>query len=349
LHTLLAIVATLAAAKVLGIVAQRIGQPAVVGELIAGVLLGGSLLGLLDPANHVISILAEVGVIVLLFEIGLETDLKSLIRVGPAASTVALVGVALPFVMGYGVATLLGLETIPALVSGAALTATSVGISVRTLSDLSELDTPEGQTVLGAAVLDDIIGLAILFAISLAVGGSSIGETLARSVTLPAAFGAGLFFHTTSKRRQIERITTKFGLVVVPLFFATVGAAVDIRTFGDGRVLMIGAALTVVGIIGKFVAGYAPFCTIGRKAMVGIAMIPRGEVGLIFARMGLTTGALTSHLYSAVAMMVLVTTFITPPLLSWKIKNLGRGTTHDRAGEGGIDDLVSGTHEHRKS
>jgi len=347
-HLLLALVITLAAAKALGFLAQRVGQPAVVGELLAGVVLGGSLLGILDPTNHVVSILAEIGVIVLLFEIGLETDLKSLVRVGGAATTVALVGVAIPFALGYAVATLLGLDTIPSVVAGAALTATSVGISVRTLSDLSELDTPEGQTVLGAAVLDDIVGLAILFVISLVVGGSSIGETLARSVTLPGAFGVGLLLHGTSKRHQIEKITTKFGLIVVPIFFATVGAAVDIKTFGDTRVLMIGAGLTVVGILGKFVAGYAPFWMKGRKAMIGIAMIPRGEVGLIFARMGLATGALTSHLYSAVAMMVLVTTFITPPLLSWKIKDTGRGIAHDKPGEGGIDDLVSGTHEHQK-
>lgn len=349
IHLLLVLAATLGTAKALGLIAQRIGQPAVVGELLAGVVLGQSVLGLLDPANHVVSVLAEIGVIVLLFEIGLETDLKSLVRVGAAATTVALVGVALPFGMGYAVAHLLGLSTIPALVSGAALTATSVGISVRTLSDLNELDTPEGQTVLGAAVLDDIVGLAILFVISLTVGGSSIGETLLRSATLPTAFGVGLLLHSTSKRKTIEKITTRFGLIVVPIFFATVGAAVDIRTFGDGRVVLIGVALIVVGIVGKFLAGYAPYWMRGRKSMIGIAMIPRGEVGLIFARMGLATGALTSHLYSAIAMMVLVTTFITPPLLSWKIKNLGRGSAHDRAGEGGIDDLVAGTHEHKRT
>jgi Kef-type K+ transport system membrane component KefB len=288
-------------------------------------------------------------VIVLLFEIGLETDLKSLVRVGGAATTVAIVGVVLPFGMGYAVAHLLGLSTIPALVSGAALTATSVGISVRTLSDLNELDTPEGQTVLGAAVLDDIVGLAILFVISLVVGGTSVSETLVRSATLPTAFAVGLVLHSTRKRKAIEKITTKFGLVIVPIFFATVGAAVDLKTFGDGRVLIIGASLTAVGVIGKFLAGYAPFWTKGRKSMIGIAMIPRGEVGLIFARMGLATGALTSHLYSAVAMMVLVTTFITPPLLSWKIKSPGSGSAHDRPGEGGIDDLVAGTHEHKRT
>jgi Kef-type K+ transport system membrane component KefB len=347
LHLILVVIATLAAAKILGLLAQRIGQPAVVGELIAGVILGSSVLGLLDPSNHALSIIAEIGVIVLLFEIGLETDIKSLVSVGAEATTVALVGVVVPFGAGYAVAHLLGLATIPALVSGAALTATSVGISVRTLSDLKELDTREGQTVLGAAVLDDIVGLAILFVISLVIGGSSVGETLVRSATLPGAFAIGLILHGTSRRHTIERITTKFGLIVVPIFFATVGAAVDIRTLGDSRVLLIGGALTAVGIIGKFVAGYAPFWLVARKSMIGIAMIPRGEVGLIFARMGLATGALTSHLFSAVAMMVLVTTFITPPLLSWNIKGSGRGTLRDKPGEGGIDDLVSGTHEHK--
>lgn len=403
-HLLAVLVALLLAAKLLGVLAQRVGQPAVVGELIAGVLLGASVLGILDPRDPVIEALAELGVLVLLFEIGLHTDLKSLVRVGREATTVALVGVALPFGMGFAVARWLGLSTIPAIVSGAALTATSIGISARTLSDLSELDTREGQIVLGAAILDDIVGLVILSVVSGLVGGIALSfsgialttgiaigfvvasvvigglvmpplfRAVARveesgtlgvvglafafllawladaagSATIIGAFSAGLILHGTPQRSAIEKATTQLGHFFVPIFFASVGAAVDIRTLGDSRALAIGGSLIVVGVVGKFLAGYSPFWLKGRKSMIGIAMIPRGEVGLIFARMGLATGALTSQLYSAIAMMVLVTTFITPPLLAWNVRGSGRGTETDLPGEGGIDDLVAGVAKERR-
>jgi len=398
-HLLAVLVALLLTAKLLGVLAQKIGQPAVVGELIAGVILGKSAIGILDPADPVILALSELGVLVLLFEIGLHTDLKSLMKVGSEALTVALVGVVLPFGFGYGVAVLLGLSTVPAIVCGAALTATSIGISARTLSDLSQLDTAEGQIVLGAAVLDDIVGLVILSVVSGLVGGVALSmgsvtlttaiaigfviaavvlgsllvppifraidtvkesgvlgvvglafafllawlASAAGSATIIGAFSAGLVLYGTPQKAAIERSTTQLGHFFVPIFFASVGAAVELSTLGDMHVLAIGAALIVVGVIGKFVAGYSPFWFAGRKSMIGIAMIPRGEVGLIFAQMGLATGALTAHLYSAIAMMVLVTTFITPPLLAWNVRAQPKLPLRDRPGDGGIDDLVAGT------
>jgi Kef-type K+ transport system membrane component KefB len=395
----LTLVAVLAVAKALGAVAQRLGQPAVVGELIAGVILGSSVLGLVDPANPVIRSLAELGVLVLLFEIGLHTDLKSLVNVGNEATTVAVVGVALPFGLGYGVSIALGLAVLPSIVAGAALTATSIGISARTLSDLNQLETPEGQIVLGAAVLDDIVGLVILSVVSALVGGAALSAgrivmtsaiaigfvvaaillgallippifrligkievsgTLgvaglvfafllawladaAGSATIIGAFSAGLVLHNTPQRDSIEKTTTGIGHFFVPIFFVSVGAAVDIRTLGQPGALALGAALVAVGVIGKFLAGYAPFWFKGSKSLVGIAMIPRGEVGLIFAQMGLATGALTSDLYSAIALTVLATTFITPPLLAMKIRSRSTGSgPRDKPG-GGIDDLVAGT------
>lgn len=392
-------VALLLATKALGVLAQRIGQPAVVGELIAGVLLGGSVVGILDPADTVIHALAELGVLVLLFEIGLHTDLKSLMRVGTEALMVAAVGVAVPFGLGYAVGAVLGLSTIPAIVCGAALTATSIGISARTLSDLRRLDTPEGQIVLGAAVIDDIIGLVILSVVSGLVGGAALtlgGVTIttaiavgfvvaavvlgsilvpplfravarveasgtlgvvglafallmawlaatAGSAAIIGAFSAGLVLHGTPQRAAIEKATTNLGHFFVPIFFASVGAAIELDTLRDVRVLAIGGALIAVGVISKFAAGYSPWWFKGDKALIGIAMIPRGEVGLIFARMGLATGALTSQLYSAVALMVLVTTFVTPPLLARRARTTARGEgSSDPVGGGGIDDLVSG-------
>src|SRR5919202_5636873 len=156
------LVVMLATAKVLGAFAQRIGQPAVLGELVAGVLLGSSVLGLVDPQTDVFHLFAELGVILLLSEIGLETNLRQLLQVGGAATVVALVGVALPFAFGYAVCWMLGFEILVSVVAGATLTATSVGITARVLADLNRLHEPESHIILGAAVIDDVVGLVIL-------------------------------------------------------------------------------------------------------------------------------------------------------------------------------------------
>jgi Kef-type K+ transport system membrane component KefB len=401
-HLLIVLAAVLVTAKLLGALAQRFGQPAVLGELIAGVVLGGSVFGLLDPAQPVIAALAELGVIVLLFEIGLDTDLRRMAKVAGAATTVGLVGVILPLVLGYAaVSGVLGLERIPALVCAAALTATSVGISARVLSDIGQLGSREGQVVLGAAVLDDIVGLIVLSVVTgIVVGGSwtvlgvvrtaaiavgfiivavTVGRILARPVfssiqtirapgTLSAvalafafllsalaadagsamilgAFAAGIVLHTTAERGEIERATTSIGHVLVPIFFASVGASVKLSAFGEGRTLVVAGVLIVVGVVGKFVAAYAPWWFKGNKPLIGVALVPRGEVGLIFAQMGLATGAISPSLFSAVALMVLVTTFLAPPLLARLGGKGGEpGTGRD---EVGIDDLVAGDWKHR--
>jgi Kef-type K+ transport system membrane component KefB len=403
---LLTLAAIILATKLLGDLAQRIKQPAVLGELAAGVLLGGSALGILDPTDVTIAALAEMGVLILLFEIGLHTDVRSLMRVGRSAITVGLVGVVLPFALGYGVASALGLASLPAIVCGAALTATSIGISARVLSDLDRLHTKEGQVVLGAAVFDDIVGLIILTIVArLALGApvTPLGVTqvaaiamgfvvlalllgrwlapplfrlvehirvtgalglialafafvlawladISGSARIIGAFAAGLVLHGTPQRREIEQATTAIGLFFVPIFFASVGAAVDLSTLLNAEALTIGGALIVVAVIGKFAAGYAPWWFRGSKALIGVAMIPRGEVGLIFAQMGLSRGAIDTQLFSALTIMVMVTTFLAPPLLG----RLAKTTTpeepmppemEERPGDGGIDDLVAGRRE----
>jgi Kef-type K+ transport system membrane component KefB len=401
-HLLAVLVALLATTKVLGLLAQRFGQPSVVGELVAGIILGKSLLGILDPGDPVIHTLAALGVIVLLFEIGLSTDIRSLLGVGGEAMAVAVVGVVLPFALGYGVCAALGLPAIPSIVAGAALTATSIGISARTLADLGELRSSEGQIVLGAAVIDDVIGLVILSVVGGIVGGvtlSALGiagttaiaigfiavalilgsrvvppffrfidrveasgtlgvagltfafllawlASLAGSATIIGAFAAGILLHNTPQRARIESTTTSLGLFFVPIFFAAVGAEVTLGAFYDARVLAVGSALLAVALIGKVVAGYAPFWVKQRKLLIGVAMIPRGEVGLIFAQMGLATAALSSELFSAITMTVLATTLLTPPLLAFMIRSEARTPDEsDRPGLGGIDDLVAGTAE----
>jgi Kef-type K+ transport system membrane component KefB len=403
---LFALAATIVATKLLGDLAQRVNQPAVLGELLAGVVLGGSVLGVLDPSDETIAALGELGVLILLFEIGLHTNIRSLVRVGRSAVTVGLVGVILPFVLGYGVAVALGLPSLPAIVCGAALTATSIGISARVLSDLDRLHTQEGQIVLGAAVLDDVVGLIILtivaklalgatvtvfgvaqtaaIAIGFVVAALLLGRWLAPplfrvverirvtgalglialafalflawladmsgSARIIGAFAAGLVLHGTPQRREIEQATSTIGLFFVPIFFASVGAAVDLRTLANPDAVMIGGALIVVGVVGKFAAGYAPWWFRGSKALVGVAMIPRGEVGLIFAQMGLSRGALDTQLFSALTIMVMVTTFLAPPLLgrlakSTPVEGPTPATADERPGDGGIDDLVAGSRE----
>ena len=397
---LLALVAIIVATKVLGEIAQRLKQPAVLGELVAGVMLGALVPGLLHASESILHSLAELGVLILLFEIGLHTDVRSLAKVGRSSLMVAAVGVVLPFGLGYFVAVALGIPTIPAIVCGAALTATSVGISARVLSDLGQLERPEGQIVLGAAVIDDVIGLIILSVVATMTAGAALdplnvlkitavaigfiivalyvggriapklfnliekvrvsgalglaalafafllawAATSAGSATIIGAFAAGLILHPTPQRVQIERATTTLGHFFVPIFFASVGAAVDLRTLANPAMLTTGALLTLAAIIGKVAAGYAPWWLKGRKLLIGVAMVPRGEVGLIFAQMGLASGALSPVLFSALTLMVIVTTFVTPPALAALAGNAGQPGT-DRPGEGGIDDLVAGTRD----
>jgi Kef-type K+ transport system membrane component KefB len=302
----------------------------------------------------------------------------------------------------------LGIEPIPALVCGAALTATSVGISARVLSDLGRLGSPDGQVVLGAAVLDDIVGLIILSVVTGVVGGESLTTLGVARTTIVAvgfvavalvaggfaipplfrllsrvqiagalglfalafafvlgwlaqaagsaliigAFAAGLILHPTPQGKAIEHDTTTLGHFFVPIFFASVGAAVELNALGDGRALLVGATLIVVGILGKVAAGFAPWGFTGDRLLIGVAMVPRGEVGLIFAQMGLLSGAIGADLFGALMLMVLATTFVTPPVLGWLARRPGaRGPAGavDRAGEGGIDDLVAGTHRREAS
>ena len=372
------LVLLLGAAKLFGALAQWLGQPAVLGELLAGVVVGASVLRLIDPGNandprnDVLHVFAEIGVVLLLFEIGMETDLKKLLRVGGASLVVAVVGVVLPFVLGYAACRGLGVGQLPSIVAGAALTATSVGITARVLSDLGQLNAPEGQIILGAAVLDDVIGLviltviagltdgrpvtltsiarttsvafgflvitlllgrllvpplfgllnrgrlpgaAILLAVMLALGLSWLAHAVGSAVII-GSFAAGLLLAATERTNEIEHGIRNLAHFFVPIFFLMVGAAVDVRAL-NVPTLQIGALLIVAAVVGKFLAGYAPFWFRGRKNLIGVGMIPRGEVGLIFAQMGLASKVFDAGLFSAVTLMVLATTLMAPPMLKW--------------------------------
>jgi Kef-type K+ transport system membrane component KefB len=394
------LVVMLVVAKAGGYLMQRLGQPAVLGELIGGILVGRSALGLVNPENETIHLLSELGVVILLFAIGLETDLGQLLKVGATSLTVAIVGVALPFALGFAACLLLGLSPLVSIMAGATLTATSVGITARVLSDLGRLRDPEGQIILGAAVIDDILGLIILtvvagltegkevsllgvvkttasalgFLLATLLVGKLVVPTLFRwagqielpgtatALALVAAFGlawlaersgsaliigafaAGLLVVSAPQSHEIERGIVEIGHFFVPLFFVAVGASVDLSALDPFRpasrfTLATGGVLILVGVAGKLAAGYAPFWFRGNKTVVGVGMVPRGEVGLIFAQMGLASGVFDAGLFGGVTLMVIVTTLIAPPCLKLLLGPAPE-SIEDRQLEG-IEDLVT--------
>jgi len=401
-HFLLTLIAIFAAAKLVGELAERIGQPAVLGELLGGVIVGVSGLHLVDPHDPTVHLLSELGVILLLFLIGLETDLRKLIAVGGPSMAVARVGVTGPFVLGDGVGILLGYPSILSVFLGAALTATSVGITARGLSDLGHLHDKESQIILGAAVFDDIIGLIILAVVgSLGTGGNElsflsilriaatafgfvilaliIGNLLAPrlirlianlrvgkalffasvmfafalaylaelvgSAVIVGSFAAGLVLAGTEKGPQIEHEVHDIAQFFIPIFFVSVGAAVDLGTVSpfnpESRpYFYVGLGLTIVAIIGKVVAGWAAYGPGLNKLVIGVGMIPRGEVGLIFANIGLAAGLLNTGLYSSVALMVIVTTFAAPILLRQLLPRVGHAMAAGPSA-GGVAGYVS--------
>jgi Kef-type K+ transport system membrane component KefB len=372
---LLAFAAALVGAKIFAELADRMGQPAVLGELVAGAILGPSVLGLV-PLSAGITLVAEIGVVLLLFEVGLETDLEELKRVGLPALTVAVVGMVLPFVGGYALTRLAGFSVLISIFAGAALTATSISITARVLSELGALSSREGQIILGAAVADDVLGLVVLAVVSqlangagldaaiivrstgLAIGflllalvlGIPIGHRLVREVgrarvrgvlvvasvafallvawgaqragsaPIVGAFAAGLVLARTNRRHDINRALAPIVDLFGPIFFVSVGAQVEVQRLNpfdsaNRGPLVLAAGLTVVGLAGKLAAG---FCAWGpvRRSFIGVGMIPRGEVGLIFAAIGKATGGLPPGVFTAVVIAIFATTFAAPPLLS---------------------------------
>jgi len=377
----------LVGAKLLGELAERIGQPAVLGELVAGVVLGGSVLGVVPAsgtAADVVRVFAELGVVLLLFEIGLETDLREMFRVGTASLSVAMVGVILPFALGFvywaylphaasGGTTDL---TTAAVFVGATLTATSVGITARVLSDLSRMNTQEARIIIGAAVIDDVIGLVILTVVSGMAAGASVSAfgilrisavavgflviavlvgrfavprlfdlvvrmrvryvllvfafafalglsavaAVAGSALIIGAFAAGIILSGTNQFDTIEREVRPVASIFAPIFFVSVGASVNLRLLdptqeGSAGLLGIAGALIVLAIAGKIAAGWAAPWVAYRRIVVGVGMVPRGEVGLIFADIGRRSGVLNEAVFGAVLLMIMVTTLVAPPAL----------------------------------
>ena len=370
-HLLLVLAAVLLTTRALSVLAEHFGQPAILGELLGGIVLGASVLGILDPNDLAIHTLAQLGLLILLFEIGLATDLRALARVGGTATVIAVVGVVLPFVIGYVALSAMGIGRLAAIVCAAALTATSIGISTRVLAELGFVQTEEGRVVLGAAVLDDIIGLVILsvigsfaagvaittigvvrtsviafgfVAIAIIVGsfvvpplfhaakrlrspttiammGLAFAFSLAAlagllgSAIIVGGFVAGVLLNRVDQCDDVQKSAAAMGSLLTPIFFASVGASVDLRALAEPRTLLITLVLLVAGAIGKIIAAYVPVWFKGNKALIGAAMLPRGEVELIVAQTGLGIGALDASLFGAITLMVLLTTLLSPPLI----------------------------------
>ena len=362
-------------AKVAAEVSDRIHVPAVIGEIVAGILIGPSVLGLVNTGD-MLFFLAELGVILLLIQVGLETDIIELKSVGRASILVAIIGVVLPMVLGFGASSMLGESVNTSLFVGAALTATSIGITARVFGDLRALATVEARTVLGAAVVDDVLGLIILTVVTriveqgsvgigtiastigLAIGflavTSTVGFTIfpqlfariakgARSTStvsvvaigialgfsvlaekahlapIIGAFVAGLALRRIATHERVERDVSSLAQIFVPIFFLNIGISTNIRAMADARVIGVALILSAVAIVSKIAAASGATGSRGDKLTIGFGMLPRGEVGLIFASIGLSVGALSEELYGSVLVVVLVTTLIAPPLLRWRL------------------------------
>lgn len=368
---LLVLAAVLLTTRSLSALAEKIGQPAILGELVGGILLGASALGILDPNETAIHMLAQLGLLILLFEIGLATDLRALTKVGGTAAVIAVGGVVLPFALGYAALAAFGITGISAIVGAATLTATSIAISTRVLAELGFLHTKEGRVVLGAAVLDAIIGLVILSVIASFAAGTAITMTgvvramaiafgfvvitllvggyivpplfraakalrspttiavlglvfafalaalagLLGSSVIVGAFVAGVLLNGIPQREDVLGFAAPIGSLLTPIFFASVGASIDLRALVEPRTLLITMILLIAGVVGKLLAAYVPIWFKGNKALVGTAMLPRGEVELIVAQTGLTIGALDASLFGAITVMVLLTTLLSPTLI----------------------------------
>jgi Kef-type K+ transport system membrane component KefB len=373
---LLSLVFIYIAAKVGAEIAARLGQPPVLGELVGGIVIGTTGFKLIDPSAEIIHLLSELGVLILLFEVGLETKLSDLTKVGAQALMVAIIGVVLPILMGFGLGRLFGLDAVPSLLIGAGLSATSIGISARVLSDQGALTSVAGCIILGAAVIDDVTGVALLAVVSkIAESGTVnlgdvslatvsslgfvlvtllLGKHIARvllklvsflrsrgillvsfltfafflaylaqsvgSAALIGAFAAGLLLEETEHQHTLETQLRPVADIFTPIFFVSVGASVNLFALSPfdpatRGMLLFAILLIAVAIVSKLAAGFGANPREASRMVVGVGMLARGEVGLIFAGVGLTSGVLDAGLYAALVTAVMVTTLMAPPWL----------------------------------
>lgn len=397
---LLSLFIIIIAAKIGGEIIARLKLPNVLGEILIGIIIGNlGLIGFhdLEFLKHIpeLEVLSELGVMLLLFSVGLETRVSDMLQVGISSTVVACLGVIAPFILG-AVVSCYFLPEAPNLVHifvGATLTATSVGITARVLKDIGRLQSNEGKIILGAAVIDDVLGLIVLTTVSNIISAANdhqalklslisisilkaalffVGTAIIGNWLLPkffalgrnlrsegsgicislvicfgfaylaslvglapivGAFAAGLILEPVHFEKlpdhkgnmQMEELIYPLVLFLTPIFFVLMGIKVDLTVLGNTNILLFALALTLVAIIGKLACGLGVFNKSIDRLAIGIGMIPRGEVGLIFASIGMNLkvngiAVIDQHTYAAVVIMVIITTLITPPLLSLRMK-----------------------------
>ncbi len=382
-HFFLSLLIILLGARLFAEIAVRLKAPAVIGELMAGIVLGPSLLGWLEP-GEMLKLLAEIGIILLLFEVGLETDVRRLVRAGKQAVTVALSGFVTPFVLGFGLSYFVfELSLLVSLFIGGTLTATSIGITVRVLADLKRQNEKEGQIVLGAAVLDDVLGvilLALLYEFSMGggislinagkvflfvslffllapllaklmasvirhfdgvselpgliptsvvslvlffawladligapelLGGFAAGLALSRRFFLP--FAVSLRTDAAFAQRIEEQMRPIIHLFT-PVFFVMVGLSLNFREidWSSPFIWTFSLSLLLVAVLGKLAGAFLIQESLRLRSIIGMAMVPRGEVGLIFAELGRAGGIFDNEVYAAIVIVIALTTLLPP-------------------------------------
>ncbi|SEO54060.1 Kef-type K+ transport system, membrane component KefB [Luteibacter sp. UNC138MFCol5.1] len=371
------------AAQIGGEIAQRLRLPSVVGEIAAGCAIGPSALGwvaLPDIAvGTPLDVLAEIGVILLLFSVGLETRLDDLKKVGASAFLVGVLGVVVPFGLGAIWAHGSGFDWVRSLFVAAAFVATSAGITARVLQELGVLQRQEARIILGAAVIDDILAMLLLGIVSSLQGGGqvdvgSLAMTLLGAVGFVAVIGwggtrvmrrgsgwldkpsnpmsplaivlalclglaylsmrfhlaaiigaflAGMIASETRQRHQLEEQTAPLLAFLTPFFFVVTGAKVDLAELGSAAALGMLAVATAIAIVSKLAGGFLGAIRLGRRGatIVGFGMVPRGEVGVVIASLGLAAGVFDQRLYAVIVAMSLLTAMVTPPVLALLLRD----------------------------
>ena len=370
---LLSLFIVFVAAQIGAEIAQRLKLPGVVGEIAAGCVVGPSLLGWVQPAES-LDVLAEIGVVLLLFSVGLETRIDEMKRVGRSAVQVGVLGVIVPFILGALWAHGSGYEWAQSMFVAAAFVATSAGITARVLQELGALQREESRVILGAAVIDDILAMLLLgvvtamqsgetlqfghlalilveaagFVVVIAFVGTRVAKRSSRLLEVPinplspltivlalclglaflstqfglaaiiGAFLAGMIASETKQREALEHQTQPLLALMTPFFFVVTGTKVELGQLAGWNTLGVLALVTAIAIVSKLIGGFVGALALGRRGalIVGIGMVPRGEVGVVVASLGLAAGVFTPRVYALIVAMSLLTAMITPPFLA---------------------------------
>ena len=376
------------AAQVGGEVAQRLKLPGVVGEIAAGCVVGPSLLGWITPAEVAagtpLDVLSELGVVLLLFSVGLETRLEDLKKVGRSAFLVGVLGVLAPFAMGAVWAHTRGFDWDRSMFVAAAFVATSAGITARVLQELGVLQRVESKVILGAAVIDDILAMLLLGVVVSLQGGQGFDPSrllivLAGAVGFIAVIGwggtrvmrwnsswldkprhsqsplvivlalclglawlstrfglaaiigaflAGMIASETRQQHMLEKQVQPLLALLTPFFFVITGSKIDLHLLGSADALLMLAVVTTIAIVSKLLGGFLGALALGRRGatIVGFGMVPRGEVGVVIASLGLSAGVFSNRIYAVIVAMSLLTAMVTPPLLAWLLRRQSRAS-----------------------